>query len=263
MSHARAPADPTQILVALDNSPDGLAALEAAVEWALAMPGELRGLFIEDDNLLRAAGLPFTHEVELHSAQRGPLTVDGLQRRLTSMAAQLRQALADAARRAQVNWSFTVARGPVCRVTLEQGRDADLIIIGRHSLAPRVRTTRPPRPHSSPVLALVDESPAASHVLQRATALAQQRHATLEIYLAVSSRSAVAPLQTVIVSEMTRCGWAGHVFPTPVTTPDELLAVARRRRPQLILLPTHSPLLDEALLETLVAQQDCPVALCR
>ena len=52
-----------RILVALDGSAHVLAALQAASEMAARMKSELVGLFVEDINLVRLAGLPFPREL--------------------------------------------------------------------------------------------------------------------------------------------------------------------------------------------------------
>ncbi len=65
-----------RILVAIDTSPHGRAALEAAADLAAASSAELCGLFVEDLNLLRLAGLPFAHEIEFASATPRPCSQD-------------------------------------------------------------------------------------------------------------------------------------------------------------------------------------------
>ena len=58
-----------RILIALDASTHSLAALHAAAEMAANMQAELIGLFVEDENLLHLAGLPFAQEVRSSSAE--------------------------------------------------------------------------------------------------------------------------------------------------------------------------------------------------
>jgi K+-sensing histidine kinase KdpD len=48
-----------RILVALDASPDSLAALKTAADLARRMEAELMGLFVEDIELLRMADSPY------------------------------------------------------------------------------------------------------------------------------------------------------------------------------------------------------------
>ena len=54
MSEPSAQPAANRVLVALDPSPFGLAALEAAIQWAAELQAELQGLFVEDVNLVRA-----------------------------------------------------------------------------------------------------------------------------------------------------------------------------------------------------------------
>ena len=52
-----------RILIALDPSRRGQSALQAAAHLAAGTGAELAGLFVEDINLLRLAGLPFAREL--------------------------------------------------------------------------------------------------------------------------------------------------------------------------------------------------------
>ncbi len=75
------------------------------------MQAELLGLFIEDDALLRFAGLPFATEVGFPSAARRPLDVASVERSLRLHADFVRKALAAALDPTSHAWSFRVARG--------------------------------------------------------------------------------------------------------------------------------------------------------
>ncbi len=52
-----------RILLALDASPQSVAALDTATELAGRLGAELTGLFVEDTDLLRMAALPFAAEI--------------------------------------------------------------------------------------------------------------------------------------------------------------------------------------------------------
>ena len=96
-----------RILVALDASAHSLAALQAASEMAAWMESELVGLFLEDINLVRLAGLPFAREVGFPSAISRELDVVAMERALKLVAVQAKQAIAATAERAHVPWSFS------------------------------------------------------------------------------------------------------------------------------------------------------------
>ena len=61
-----------RILVALDESEDHQRVLQSAAEVAARLKAELRGLFVEDVNLLRLAELPCAREVHQTGHQTTP-----------------------------------------------------------------------------------------------------------------------------------------------------------------------------------------------
>ena len=130
-----------RILVALDASPHSMAALEAAAELAAGLQAELLGVFVEDVNLLRLAGLPFAREVHAFSAIPRALDSQEIERELRAQAERARRALARAAEREQVRWTFRVVRGPVLEELLAASAQADLISLGKQGWSANMRRT--------------------------------------------------------------------------------------------------------------------------
>jgi nucleotide-binding universal stress UspA family protein len=120
-----------RILVALDASPHSLAALEAAVNLAANMNAELLGLFVEDTALLRLAEIPCAREILYFSTAETPLSRASMESGFKAQAEQVRKALAAAARRAHVEWSFRTARGDVASEVLAAASDVDLLAMGK------------------------------------------------------------------------------------------------------------------------------------
>lgn len=120
-----------RILVALDTSPQSQAALEAAVNLAAKMNAELLGLFVEDTALLRLVEVPCAREILYFSTAENVLTRASMESRFRVQAEQARKALADAARRAHVEWSFRTARGDVASEVLAAASDVDLLAMGK------------------------------------------------------------------------------------------------------------------------------------
>ena len=111
-----------RILVAIDVSVHSLAALEAAAELAASLHAELVGLFVEDETLLRAIGLPFAREYGAYSARSREIDIAELEQQLRARAGLARRALASAAQRHQVQSTFSVIRGPVTAALVGCGR---------------------------------------------------------------------------------------------------------------------------------------------
>lgn len=122
-----------RILVALDASTDSVAALKTAASLAASLQAELVGLFVEDINLLRLAGLPFASEVQRVTGTGRVLDEAGMERDLQLQASQARRALANAAADAEATWTFRVVRGVVTTEILAAALEADLLTLGRAS----------------------------------------------------------------------------------------------------------------------------------
>jgi len=121
-----------RIVVAVDTSADSLAAVGAAAGLAAGLSAELHGLFVEDDNLVRLARLPFAREI-CFSASSRLLDAEAVERQLRLLAAAARKALERAAAGRQVACTFRVARGQVAREVVAAAGAGDLLILGRVS----------------------------------------------------------------------------------------------------------------------------------
>lgn len=95
-------------------APGSLSAPQAIARLAQDMQAELLGLFIEDEELLRFAALPFAAEVGLASAARRSLEPAAVERALRAQAERLRRALAAALDPAHA-FSFRVERASPAR----------------------------------------------------------------------------------------------------------------------------------------------------
>lgn len=134
------PAVVEYILVALDMSPHSEAALVAAAELAAALRLELRGLYVEDINLLRLCGLPFGIEYGSFTARPRRIEQNHLEREFRIQASLLRKIMADIAGQKRINWSFQVVRGGVTDQLLEAADSARMLSLGRVGRSPGKRT---------------------------------------------------------------------------------------------------------------------------
>ena len=120
-----------RILVALDASPQSLAALRAAAELSAKLEAELLGLFVENIDLLRLADSPYARDLLLPAVIEVPLDRATMERKLKAQAEQARAALAAVANQAKVAWSFRVVRGSVPSEILMAAAECDLLALGR------------------------------------------------------------------------------------------------------------------------------------
>lgn len=150
------------VLVAFDLSAHSLAALEAAAALAARTGGEIAGLFVEDEDFLRLAGLPVARFLDPASAAVRPHSVATMERELRRLAEGARRAIEEAAKRARVRWTFRVVRGPVSPAVLAEASGADLVALGRTG-----HESHPGRRLGSTARTLVAYAPAPVLLLRR------------------------------------------------------------------------------------------------
>ncbi len=136
-------ADVTRIVIGLDTSFLAREALSMAARLAASMDARLKGIFVEDENLLALSGLPFACEVSF-SGQVRELDPERMLRAMRAQAESARRVLARVAADAHVDWSFDVKRGrPLSSIAASANADDTLVIRSASASAHEVgRTVR-------------------------------------------------------------------------------------------------------------------------
>jgi nucleotide-binding universal stress UspA family protein len=272
------------ILVALDASAHSLAAVEAAAELAAAMQAEMEGLFVEDIDLIRLASLPCTREVR-HTASVASLDLEQMERALKAQAAEARQALAAAARRAHVQWSFRVARGRVAHEVLAAAEAADLVTLGKlgRSRGPQARLgstalrvlagapvalllvehRRVGAYRLRRVLVVYDGSEGAGRALDAAARLAEASRISLTVLLVGDDSEAMQDMKLVAAHAIERRSLEVRWQALGLVERHSLLRVIQSDEAALVVLSLSSPRLPQATVGKLLEHVTNPVLLIR
>ncbi len=158
-----------RVVVLLDASEPSMAALEAAIELAARRQAELLALYVEEEELLRCAGYPWTREVGLSGAVR-PLQAEALRERMRARAEVIRSALARTAAPRGVHHRLQVSRGRLPREALALLAPEDLLVLGKIGYA-RARGQRV----GSSAWAILHEAPGPVMVFERPSPQARPR----------------------------------------------------------------------------------------
>lgn len=271
-----------RILVALDASTHSLAALEAAAGLAATLEAELLGLFVEDENLLHLAGLPFAQEVRAPSATSREMSSDRMEQDLRLQAAQARRALQAAAERVHARWSFRTVRGQVTPAVLAAALEADLVAMGRtsQSASRRSRLGSTARAATSgtrrsvllmqqgsdlsyPVLTTFDGSPAAWQALLAATRLARASGDDLSVLLLSDTPEMVDDMKDQVSAWLRQRDLKAHYSWLPGATVSALIKLVKASADCVLVLGGENPLLEADSIQELLDETDCPVLLVR
>jgi hypothetical protein len=113
------------------------AMINQAAAFARLIDAELHALFVEDEILLRAGGLPFAREISSLSHEWRPLRPDRLEAEWRAAADQARRHLDQAARAIGIRRSFEVRRGDLASQVTEICVASDIVVVA----SPRRETT--------------------------------------------------------------------------------------------------------------------------
>ncbi len=260
-----------RILVALDASPDSLAAAAAAVEMAALLSAELRGLFVEDIELLRLVESPLARESDLMTASSRGAESEALEDQLRVHARKARQDLRRLTDRAGVKSSFRVARGAVAQEILAAADEVDLVTLGRIgwtlrrrrdlgktawtliSRGKRVLLLERSVAIKPPVVAVYDGSDAGGDVLDLAVYLAGRRGDPLRFLLVGGDESR---LQARVGA---RAGARANALWLDRPDPEALARAVSRQLGGVVIVPVAGPGIGEQHLRTLLDKVTCPV----
>jgi nucleotide-binding universal stress UspA family protein len=273
-----------RILVAVDASPHSRAALEAAGELAARFDAELLGIFVEDLNLLRLAGLPFSEEMGLFSARRRRLRSGDLKRQLRIQARRAHETFSVVVERTHVSGEFHIVRGSVSHKILEASADADIVLFGKTGL------TRPQKERlgstaqkllseapgmmmilqngarlGAPVVLVYDGSPLSKKALHAALALLDEEseeHA-LTVLIAGEGQADCRHLRAEVESELPSNEFKVRYRILSASTAENVAYRIKMEERGTVVLPAKRELVENEVLRDLFAKIDVPVLLVR
>lgn len=270
------------ILVALDAASFSQSALESAVELAARLEAELRGIFVEDLDLLRSAALPFVRQFSLTSAGGGDLDTESVERELKLLAARARRALEAAAGRTHVRYSFTVVRGQLGAEIAAASSGIDLVVLqgscrplARHlrlgapgrlaavGLASSVLLLEPGSGLPRTVFVVFDEAETGSKALSIAARLALVADGELVALLAAADAHERARLELAARDALADQAVPFRVEVIPTLDLAALRARTRGAQPGLLVLDARLTRFTETERERLIDALGCPLLLVR
>lgn len=118
-----------RVLVALDPCDVDPADFEASARLAAGLKAELVALFVEDSNLIAAAGLPFARLIPAGCRDLAALDAAAMRRAISVAERRAREQLSSVAQRWQLEWSFEVTEVRQAAETMARLRSEDLLTL--------------------------------------------------------------------------------------------------------------------------------------
>lgn len=278
-----ADADIRRILIAFDATREGLSALEAAASLAARLEAELAGIFIEDEDVVSLAGLPFAREVGFGAHAHRALDPATVEREFRAIAREARGRLERAANTRRVRWSFRVVRGHLERELLSAARMSDMVAVGKAARPPapgrRLGAAARALAQGGSAAVLLAEAGAAAPdqriaVSYDATACAQRALAvagrlaraggtTLDVLVLAAEPETARELERAAADRLEGLGVAATFRTLPPGEPEALMSALGESPGALLVLGAECYPLPPEELERLIAETNCPVLLIR
>jgi nucleotide-binding universal stress UspA family protein len=263
----------SRILFALDPSRQNRVALEQALALAERMRAELIALFVEDENLLHLAGLPFAREVHRISAGERKLDAAQMSRTLRRQSDSLRRLIEQSAEQRRIHVSLRVVQGHFIHTALMAAGETDVTFLNvRDRAADLLRFSAGPgsaRPGSTvtvaakPIWALFDGSAQSVRALQLALELSAPDSPDLMLVLPVSIKDQAGKLQQQAAQILQKYKAQAGFVSVAHAGPGELRRAIRQRGCSLLVLPQESALLSDAAFQSFSERIGCPLVLVR
>jgi nucleotide-binding universal stress UspA family protein len=117
-----------RIVLPLDAASETHTSIDTAVRLAARVKAPLHGVFVEDEDLLRLAGLPFARQVTLGTGSE-PFTTETVELHLRAAAERVKTELFAAAKQHRVECTFEVVRG-TSEIAVSSASARDLVVAG-------------------------------------------------------------------------------------------------------------------------------------
>jgi nucleotide-binding universal stress UspA family protein len=258
------------IMVTLNAAESARPALETAVRLAAILGAELEGVFVEDINLIRLAGLPFLREVRPSSLAEETFSTQRMQRELRTLARHAERMLEQAAREMGVSWSFQVWRGHAGAASLVQAFGADILSLGRTSslVSSRVWARTRPRTHQfhervAAINVLFSGSEQAVRAVTTACSLAKDLDAYLTVLLPENQADSMPGLKEKARAILDLHEQPARFLQLTGTDAQSLVQAAGASGISILIAEAEHSLLRQTGLDQCLEALSCPVLLVR
>jgi hypothetical protein len=229
------------IAFALNESPTH--ALETIAKLAAGYEAEVSCVFIEDADMLRAAGLPFALEVCRATNLVRRVDSSEVERGLKERASAARKLVAEAAELTGAKWSFEVLRQRTAIALLDLAKRTDVMMFAAATslrspsrVAPQATISAIHHPSlDESIVVLVDRSAASGRALQVAHKLAEIRHIPVRAVIIAATNAGLDRLR----GQLQRMGGvdAAHIRSLCRPQFSDVAAAASAARPATVVLP--------------------------
>jgi len=250
-----------KIWILLDSQRDQFDLLTTAATLASQMKAHIQGLFIEEENLIRAADLSLSSEISFLTAQEHQITSKSVLRLLRTKACQKQKELENITQQKGVVCSFQTIRGERIPWILENKNTTDILFIPRREMIfNHGNSLKQHNLVKGPLLVLYDGSSASQRALKIASTLSKASARPIIALLVIDTKISETELRGQVETSLRGDEASTTIF--LVSNNEQIIKTQKRLQAHMLVLPNDLEWIhSNGYLEKLLQGVICPVVL--
>lgn len=244
------------ILIIFDAAGYNPVSMQTVIELAIRSQSGIQALYIEDNNLINAVGLPFTREVSLHTAAISHIDSTLMMQKLHADAESIKKQVEEIAVTRSVSLSFSSMRGQKAQVIRNRTAELSMVFI------PAVYSTnsRKQQHYLKHEVVMVYDGQSPSREKALTIALSQAAKNSHQLFVIVDSEQAKQHVEQLLLQQ----GGRGFCHLANFSNVGEIVLLLQKRSPGLLVLAEDSQLVDnEQVLQQLINSLESDILLVR
>lgn len=250
------------ICILLDDQRDKAGLLDAAATLAAHMKVELQGLFIEEDDLIRAADLSISRDISRWSAQENVINRKNILCVLRIKARQKQQELETIAHQKHIKCSFQTVRAERVSWILNSANTSDVIFIPKRTVAESRQNFNYTKHVKDPLYVLYNGSRASQKALEISSKITQVSKTQLIVLLLTDKATDEVKLIEQVDKALVNSPTATSTF--VIKDKDEISEIQRQSSVSMLIVPSDIEWLHiDGFIENLLKWSRYPIVLVR
>ena len=245
-----------KLLIVFDVTGCAPVSMHTATELASTFRTGIKALYVEDINLLKAVGLPFTREVSLHTATVSSIDSASMKQRFQSDAETIKKRIEEIAVTHSVSLSFNSMRGHKTQVIRNRTEEVNMVLIP--AVHPGAVREKQDHLKNEVVVVFEEKNPSSESALN--ISLSQSTKKNYQLFVIADSEHAKHRVEQMLDRHS---GY--HVCQlVDLSHLDEVVSLLYKHAPALFVLPEDGCLTrDEKILQQMIDSLESDILLVR
>jgi hypothetical protein len=244
------------ILIVFDAAGYNPLSIQTVIELAIRSQTGIQAVYIEDNNLINAVGLPFTREISLHTAAISHIDSSSMLQKLQADAENIKKQVEAIAFTRSVSFSFSSVRGQKTQVIKNRTQELSMVFIP----AVYSNTGRKQQHQLKHEIAVIFDAQSPSCEKALSIALSQAAKNMSQLFVITDCEQSIQHVELLLRQQ----NGHGTCRIADLSKADDALLLLQKHSPGLLVLSEDSRLFDdERVLQRMIDSLESDILLIR